>query len=162
MHPSPSFPHLSKPKVATCSDTPLTLDRQKSGIWLPEHSFVLGLLIAPLPIYSSYRNAAIFAADSAPAVVTLAGFTEEGSSSTSHEFGGAMSEAQAEQATRTVRVAGSEMRRGRRRFGGGGGEPVWRGVLSFVAAMRTIALAESSLFGAAGKRRSATVWGITL
>ena len=40
VHPSPSFPHLSKPKVATCSDTPLTLDRQKSGIRLHEHSFI--------------------------------------------------------------------------------------------------------------------------
>ena len=60
-----------------------------------------------------------------------------------------MSEARA---VSTAATAGSEMRRGRRRFGGGGGgEAVWRGILSFVAAMQTIALAASSFFGASGK-----------
>ena len=108
------------------------------------------MLISPLPIYC--RNAAI-AADSASSVTPVG---------LEREVGAAMSEVRAAAAeagdratTAAGRGAGSAMRRGRRRHGGGGGggvvEPVWRRVLSIVAAMQTVALAASSLFGTAGK-----------
>ena len=148
VHPSPSFPHLSKPDscslhgFANDSISLLTQINPDTGY---DNNPIFGILITPLSTYSSYRNATI-AADSA--AVTLVSFSE-GSSSTTLEFGVAMSEARA---VSTAATAGSEMRRGRRRFGGGGGgEAVWRGILSFVAAMQTIALAASSFFGASGK-----------